>query len=177
MTRRWLALFCWAFGVWVILTWTWTTEQLVAGIAVAAVVALACAPLGPVAAPWALLRPKPLINVARLSGSAAVSIVRANLSLSRRIWSPSRPLTPGMVVVPTAMRSEAGLTGVGLISSLIVDNQLVDLDLAHHQLQYHAVEVDSEDPQVNYGKINGPIERYLTSILAGPSLHARKGTT
>jgi multicomponent Na+:H+ antiporter subunit E len=168
MTRRWLALFCWAFAVWVILTWTWTTEQLAVGVVIAAIVALACAPLGPVAAPWALLRPRALVNVGRLSAWSAVSIVRANLSLSRRIWSPSRPVAPGMVIVPTAMRSEAGLTALGLISSLIVDNQLVDIDVARHELQYHAVEVDSEDPEVNRGKINGPIEKYLTTILADP---------
>jgi multicomponent Na+:H+ antiporter subunit E len=46
-----------------------------------------------------------------------------------------------MVIVPTSQRSAGGLTAVGLVTSLIVDNQLVDLDRDGAQLQYHAVEV------------------------------------
>jgi multicomponent Na+:H+ antiporter subunit E len=87
--------------------------------------------------------------------------VDANLSLSRRIWSPSRPLRPGMVVVPTELRSDGGLAAVGLISSLIVDNQIVDVDRDRHELQYHAVWIDSADPEVNRRKINGPLEERL----------------
>ncbi len=168
VTRRRLALFCWAYLVWVILTWTRTAEQSIVGAAVAAAVALACAPLGDVAAPWSLLRPKPFVNVARLCGRAGVDIVRSNLSLAKRIWSPSHPVRPGMIIVPTAMRSDAGLTAVGLITSLIVDNQLVDVDRPGQELQYHAVWVDSEDPEANRHKINGPVEAYLTATLPRP---------
>ncbi|MDP9075595.1 MAG: Na+/H+ antiporter subunit E [Actinomycetota bacterium] len=163
-----MALFAWAFLAWVLLTWTRTTEQLVVGAVVAAVVALCCAPLGDVAAPWALLRPRTLVATARLMGWAAVSIVRSNLSLSRRIWLPSRPVRPGMVIVATDMRSDGELTAVGLVTSLIVDNQIVDLDRRRHRLQYHAVALDSEDPEANRRKINGRIEAYLAEMAPRP---------
>ena len=93
--------------------------------------------------------------------------MKSNLSLSRRIWSPSRPLRPGMVIVPTEMRSDAGLTAVGLVTSLIVDNQIVDIDRKRGELQYHAVWVDTEDPDANRKKINGPVESYLTDMAPG----------
>ena len=51
-----------------------------------------------------------------------------------------------MVIVPTTESSDGGLAAVGLITSLIVDNQIVDLDRATHRLQYHAVAVPSLDP-------------------------------
>jgi multicomponent Na+:H+ antiporter subunit E len=158
---RAVALFVWAFAAWVLLTWTRTFEQLATGVVVAAVTAAVCAPLGPVAPPWALLRPARLVGAARLAGFVAVKIVRANLSLSRRIWSPSRPLRPGMVVVPTEFDSDGGLTAVALISSLIVDNQIVDLDRSRAELQYHAVWIDSTEPEANRAVINGPLEARL----------------
>ena len=58
MARRVGALFCWAFGVWVLLTWTLTVEQLAFGAGIAALVAVALAPLGEAAGPWRLLAPR-----------------------------------------------------------------------------------------------------------------------
>jgi multicomponent Na+:H+ antiporter subunit E len=159
-------LFLWALAVWVLLTWTRTLEQLVVGVIVAGATAVACAPLGPVAEPWALLRPDRLVAAVRLVVWTAGRVVQANLSLSRRIWSPSRPLRPGMVIVPTEARTDGALAAVGLISSLMVDNQIVDLDAARHELQYHAVWIDTPDPADNRDRINGPLETRLRPFTA-----------
>ena len=121
MMTRLAALFPWAFGVWVLLTWTLTAEQLIFGAVVAAAVALALAPLGNVAGPWRLLRPRALAGGIRLLIATAGRVLMANLELSRRIWDPRRPLSSGMVITPTRERPDWGLTAVGLISSLIVD--------------------------------------------------------
>jgi multicomponent Na+:H+ antiporter subunit E len=164
MVRRLFALFCVAYGTWVLLTWTKTAEQLLVGAVVAAAVAAACAPLGPVAAPWAVLAPRRLWAALRLAGWSVVQIVRANMSLSRRIWSPRRPIRPGMVVVPTAMDSDGELAAVGLVSSLIVDNQIVDLDRRRHELLYHSVWVETDDQRANRAKINGPLEDRIEAL-------------
>jgi multicomponent Na+:H+ antiporter subunit E len=162
MTRRVIALFCWAYLVWVVLTWTRTLEQLLFGAVVALGVAVALAPLGEVAAPWQLLTPRRLVAAAALLVLAGRRIVAANLRLARLIWDPRRPLRSGMVIVPTQERSDGGLTAVGLITSVIVDNQLVDLDRKAAQLQYHAVEVP--DGGSARDKINGPVERLLAAF-------------
>jgi multicomponent Na+:H+ antiporter subunit E len=154
-------LAAWCYLVWVLLTWTRTAEQLLFGAAISLAVAAALAPLGPVAAPWRLLRPRTAIAVARLAGTASVRIVKANVLLAVRIWAPSRPLRSGMVIVPTDQHSDLGLTTVGLVTSLIVDNQIVDVDRRHQRLQYHAVSVPDRDPQAARAAINGPVERCL----------------
>lgn len=161
--RRVLALGCWVYGGWVLLTWTLTWSQLLFGLGFALIIALALAPLGEVAEPWRLLRPLRALGFTVLLGDALFRVVRANCSLARRIWVPSRPIRSGMIVVPTAMRSEGGLSAVGIITSVIVDNQIVDLDVAHHELQYHAIWVDSDEPEENRGHVNGPIEERLRS--------------
>ena len=162
--RRVLALFCWAFGVWVLLTWTLTLEQLLFGAAIALTVAVALAPLGEVAGPWQLLTPRRLAAAAALLALAGRRIVVANLRLSALIWNPRRPLRSGMVVVATRERSAGGLTAVGLITSVIVDNQLVDVDRGAAQLQYHAVQVPDGGPEKARAQINGPVERLLTGF-------------
>ncbi len=94
-------------------------------------------------------------------------IVRANVGLARRVWSPSLPLRSGMVVFPTEMKSDGAVTAVALVSSVIVDNQLVDLEPG--RVQYHAVWVDSTDPDEIYETINGPLERLVKPLDPGES--------
>jgi multicomponent Na+:H+ antiporter subunit E len=53
---------------------------------------------------------------------------------------------------------------VGLITSVIVDNQLVDVDRSRAQLQYHAVEVPEDGPEQAREAINGPVEQHLAAF-------------
>lgn len=163
LAARIAALFCWAYAAWVLLTWTRTAEQLLVGAGIALAVAVALAPLGSVAGPWALLTPRRLAAAGQLAALAAVRIVAANLELSRLIWHPRlrRRLHSGMIVVPTTQHSAAGLTTVGLVTSLIVDNQLADLDPSRARLQYHAVQVPPGGPEQARQHVNGPVEAIL----------------
>lgn len=164
---RIVSLACWAFAVWVLLTWTRTAEQLIVGAAVAVAVAVALAPLGGAAAPWRLLSPRVLFGVIRLAVVSAGRILIANLRLARRIWSPARPLRSGMVIAATGQRSDGGLAATGILTSVIVDNQLVDLDRSRGELQYHAVEVPEGDPEQVAEVINAPTERLLRAFPGG----------
>ena len=162
------SLAVWLFGVWVLLTWSpFTLEQELAGAVLAVAVAATIAPFGGVAAPWRLLDPRRLLALGALAVAVLARIVRANVVLAWRIWAPGRPLRSGMVIVPTHARTPGGLTAVGLISSLVVDNQIVDLDRRSHHLQYHAVNVPEGVPAARRAAINGPIERRLEPLLDG----------
>jgi multicomponent Na+:H+ antiporter subunit E len=127
-------------------------------------VAATMGPLGDVAAPWTALEPRRLRALLRLVASGTVRVVRANVVLSRRIWSPRRPLRSGMVVVATRAHTDGELAAVGLISSLIVDNQLVDLDRSADRLQYHAVAVPEGPPERKSESINAPVERLVAPL-------------
>lgn len=164
LLRRGVAIAIWAFAVWLLLTWTVTAEQLTTGAVIAVCLAVAMAPLRDVVPPWRLLDPRRLVAVLALAGLGLIKIVRANISLAVRIWRPQRPLKSGMVVVPTTLRSDGGLASVGLISSLIVDNQIVDLGREQHVLQYHAVSVPEGTKSEQAEAINAPIERLVARI-------------
>jgi multicomponent Na+:H+ antiporter subunit E len=155
------SLACWAFLVWVLLTWTRTAEQLIVGAAVAAAVAVAIAPLGGAVAPWRLLSPRTMIRLLQLTAISAGRILVANLRLARRIWSPRLRLHSGMVIAATRQRSEGGLAATGILTSLVVDNQLIDVDRLRGELQYHAVSVPDGDPWQVSEAVNAPTERLL----------------
>jgi multicomponent Na+:H+ antiporter subunit E len=162
--RRLAALTAWGYLMWVVLTWTLTKEQLLFGAGFAVLVAGSLWSIGDYEGPWFLLDPRHLPRLVRLLVTACGRIVVANVKLAARVWSPSRPLSSGMVIVPTKVRTDGGLTAVGLITSLIVDNQIVDVDRERHQLQYHAVAVPPEDPDEARAAINGPVEDLLVPL-------------
>jgi multicomponent Na+:H+ antiporter subunit E len=164
LATRTLPLALWCYAAWVLLTWTATLEVLVTGVGVAIVVAVALAPLGEVVAPWALLRPRRLWPLVVLTADCGWRILRANVHLARLIWSPGQVLTPGMVIVSTRERSDAGLAAVGILTSLIVDNQIVDVDRANHELLYHCVVVPDGDAAARYDAMNGPVEARLRAV-------------
>ena len=163
MWRRVPPLWCWSVLIWTLLTWTATVEQVLLGLTASLLVALACAPLGSVAGPWALLRPRRIPALLALAGEVAVRLVMANWRLTRTIWS-GRRVPSGMVVVPTSARTDGELTTVGVLTSLIVNSQLVDIDRRRHELHYHVVEVEGRDSDANRHRINGPIEDRVLAV-------------
>jgi multicomponent Na+:H+ antiporter subunit E len=156
--RRWTALFGWSYLTWTVLSWTRTAEQIAVGLVLSALAAVALAALGPVAAPWSVLHPRRALALARLAWYVGRQMVHANLTMSRRIWTPRMPLRSGMVVAPTRFGDEGRLAAVGLLTSVVVDTQLVDVDRDRRELQYHVVWVaDDTDP-------NGPVEERLAAL-------------
>ena len=158
-----ISLFCVCYLIWTLLTWTLTLEVLTVG---AGVSALITATLLPLFADAGTIRitPRRVARAVELGLVAAGKVVVANAALARRIWAPSRPIRSGMVVVPTQVRTDAGLCGVGLVTSLIVDNQITDVDRARNKMLYHAIVVP--DPESAYDKINGPIDRRIAAMEA-----------
>jgi multicomponent Na+:H+ antiporter subunit E len=165
LAGRALSIAIWAFLVWLLLTWTVTAEQLAFGAGLAIVVGLVLCPLGDVARPWLLLHPRALGAIAALLVTSLARVVRANVSLAGRIWAPSRPLRSGMVIVPTTARGTAELGATGLITSLIVDNQITDLDVERNELQYHCISVPEGTAAQRAQAINAPTERLLARLI------------
>ncbi|HEX5267655.1 MAG TPA: Na+/H+ antiporter subunit E [Acidimicrobiales bacterium] len=164
---RILALACWCLLVWILVTWTRTLEQLAFGAVISVVVATGLATLGPVAPPWRVLAPRRFAGGLWLITNALGRILVANVKLAARIWNPRRPVASGMIIVPTEKTSDGGLAAVGLMTSLIVDNQIVDLDRSRHLLQYHAISVPAGSREDARREINGPVEDLLTPIERG----------
>ncbi|HWA65367.1 MAG TPA: Na+/H+ antiporter subunit E [Mycobacteriales bacterium] len=158
-----LWLFCFCEAVWTLLTWTTNVESDVTGGCVSVAVTAALLPIFRDTA-TIRLTPARLVAAGSLAARSLVGVVTANVKLARRIWSPSMPLRSGMVEVATKARSDAGLAAVGLVTSLIVDNQIVDISRPRNRLLYHAVHVPTGGSA--YDEINGPVDRRVAALEA-----------
>jgi multicomponent Na+:H+ antiporter subunit E len=74
------------------------------------------------------------------------------------------PVPSGMLVVPTTAQTDGEYAAVGMLTSLIVDSQIVDVDRERAELQYHAVAVAGTDPAANRDRINGPVEARIKRL-------------
>ena len=157
---RVLGVTAWCLAIWLLLLGTVSVETIVVGLVVALVISIGLSGLD-VLVPWRLLTPARLFPLCLLCADSAARIVKANLTLARIVWRPRLQLATGMVVVPTRMRGDVELAGIAIITSLIVDNQIVDVDRARHELLYHCIEVPQGD---RYAAINGPVERRLLAL-------------
>lgn len=163
MVSHAVSLFGVCYLTWTLLTWTLTLEFVVVGAAVSIVITGVLLPLF---ADTGIIRvtPSRIARAVELGLVAAGKIVVANITLARRIWAPSRPMRSGMVVVPTKVRTDAGLCGVGLVTSLIVDNQIVDVNRPRNSMLFHAIVVP--DQESAYDEINGPVDRRIAAMEA-----------
>jgi multicomponent Na+:H+ antiporter subunit E len=161
-TSRVCYLAAWCFAAWLLLTWTMTLEVVLVGAASALGIAIVIAPVGPVAAPWRLLR-RP-VRLLSLVATVTWRMAAANIALARRVWRRRLVVPSGIVVVPTRVTTDGELCGVGVLTSLVVDNQVMDVDRRRHQLLYHAVAVPPEDRRERYAAINGPIEAAVVAL-------------
>lgn len=156
----------WLWLLWLVLSWTATVEQVAYGFVFAVVLAVPLSALGPVARPWRLLHPVRVFGAICLAGAYLRRMAAANLQLARRIWLPSRPLRSGMVVVDDPTETDGSCTALGLMTSTVVDNQLVDLgqDRGSRAMQYHGVWITNDDPASNADKIFGPLVKWIEVV-------------
>lgn len=161
-----VALWSWCFISWALLIPTATVEVGIIGAVVAIGVGLALRPLGGrVAGPWTLLWPPCLARALVLAGDTAVRVVRANLKLATAAWRPGGGRDTGVIAVPTRVRTEGEVLLVGVLTSLIVDNQLVDIDDETHQLWFHAIGLPDDADRTD--AINGPVEDRIFAMTRG----------
>lgn len=169
LRHRWpgfVAMALWLWAIWLLLSWTATTEQLVYGAVFAVVMAVPLSSLGNVVRPWRVLAPRRLYALVILTAGYLVRLAAANVRLARRIWTPSRPLRSGMVLIDSPVHGDGALSALGLITSTVVDNQLIDVDdtTTPPRMQYHGVWITSSDPERNASTILDRFPDWLHSL-------------
>ena len=154
-------LAAWCFLAWLMLSLSVSVESLVTGLVLSLGAAAALSPLGEVPGPWTLLRPRRVGATAPPGGWAG-----------GRLHAREPPDGPARVDAPPAAahgdgrrrdaaRTDGQVGAVGLLTSLVVDNQVIDVDLDERTMLYHCVEVPRGEP---YDAVNGPVERRLLAI-------------
>ncbi len=95
-----------------------------------------------------------------------VALIRANLDMAFRAFFPKKHLKPGIVKIPTGMKSEYGLSM--LANSITLTPGTITLDVVEEDgknyYYVHWINVENEDPEKAGQAIKGGLEKWIGRI-------------
>jgi multicomponent Na+:H+ antiporter subunit E len=157
-----LFLFLLLAGVWLCLSSSLDTQELIAGAVVCVLAALVLhrsyAGLG-----LPPLSPKILVFGVVYLLVLAVEVAKANLDVAYRVIHPKMPIRPGIVVVKTDLKGD--MAKMILANSITLTPGTFTVDVLGDRLLVHWIDVKSEDPEEARRLIAGRFERWLKRIF------------
>ncbi|MEJ0078731.1 MAG: Na+/H+ antiporter subunit E [Alphaproteobacteria bacterium] len=152
-------------SLWVVLIFIWiasnssfAVEPVITGAVIAGVLAYT---FGSGSGVWESIRPSParLYHFIRYTGSFAVELVRANITMLRYVYSPRIDIAPGIVEIKTRLKSPIGR--LALANSIALTPGSLVIDIKGDTLLIHWLDVKTAAPDEAAATIAGPFEEHL----------------
>ncbi len=160
-----LVAFVCLFVAWVALTGSLDIQELAVGAIVAALVALLS---------HELLFKRPMREKfgAKRWGYALAYVpayiwaeIKAHAGVIYRILHPRMPIKPGIVEVPTDLRTDFGITGLADSITMTPGTLSVEVQEEKPRLFVHWIDVKAVEPEQTKAAIAKPFERFLTKVF------------
>jgi multicomponent Na+:H+ antiporter subunit E len=90
-------------------------------------------------------------------------MIKANLDVAKRIIQPTIPINPGIVEIPTKLKSN--VAKLALANSITLTPGTLTVDIIDDKLYIHWIDVKSEDPSENFKEISSVFEKYIKEIF------------
>jgi multicomponent Na+:H+ antiporter subunit E len=90
-------------------------------------------------------------------------VIKANLDVAWRVLHPDLPIRPGIVKIPTTLKSDLAKTF--LCNSITMTPGTISLDVDGQDLYIHWINVSTDDPGERYRQIAGQFEGLLRRIF------------
>ncbi len=161
------ATFVVSFAFWILLTWSFTAQELIAGAVVSLAVALFTSRF--------FIRENPawLLNPARFfacigfwCGTFVKELIKANVNMAKICYGGCKKIHPGIVKIPTEMKSDYGLAA--LSNSITLTPGTITMEVAEEEgqnyLYVHWIDVTETDPEKAGEAIKGNLERGLRRV-------------
>lgn len=161
MSRR-FAYFIAGVAIWLLLGWSWQYQEVLVGVAVAAITA-------GIFGGWLPIQARKLLNPVRWFWFLIYIPVfvwhclKANIDVALRVLSPGMNLKPGIVKIKTSLKSE--IAKVFLANSITMTPGTLTVEIKDDTLYIHWIEVRSEDPEGCAKMIKGTFEFFLARIF------------
>lgn len=159
---RKIILILFSFAVWLLLTWTFRWENLVAGGVVSILVGLVFGNLF-TDEPAKILQPQRWFWALVYIPIFVWEMAKANFDVAYRVIHPKMPITPGIVKVRTKLKTEMGK--VFLANSITLTPGTFTIDLKDEFLYIHWINVRYRDIEEATQDIVGRFEKYLIKIF------------
>ncbi len=157
-----LLTFLVGWALWLLLTWTFDPQELVAGAVVSALVALPThARFTAKGLRW--LHPMRLLCLVLYIPIFLWEMIKANLDVAYRVLHPKRPIRPGIVRTKTRLASNLGKVTVA--NSITLTPGTITLEVDGDDLYIHWIYVRETDPERVYEAIPGPFEKCLRRLF------------
>ena len=91
--------------------------------------------------------------------------LKAHACVIYRILHPKMPIKPGIVQVPTKLRSDFGITGLADAITMTPGTLSVEVDEKERCLYVHWIDVKGVEPKLTREQIAKPFERFLRRIF------------
>ncbi len=150
------------FLLWILLTASFSWQELISGLIVSLAIALVSSNIQ-LLDHFQLTRSAPLALLKYLY-HFFIALVKANLDLARRILSPSLPLNPAVVEIQTNLKSDLGK--LLLANSITLTPGTLTIDVKKQRLLVHWVDASSgTDLQSATQAIADQFEQYICGFM------------
>ena len=162
------ATWAFCFAVYLALAWSCSTQELILGALTAFIVALFSSRFMIRRNPAHLLHPRRLVYlIAYLFVLFPLELIRANWRMARRAFSRKIHLNPGIVRVPTAMRSDYGL--MLLANAITLTPGTLSMEIAQDEdgqnyYYIHWIDIAADNEADCSDMIKGRLEKWLRRI-------------
>ena len=165
----WLATFVVCAAFWMLITLSLDPQMLIAGAAVSALVALFAGRFFIHESAFRLFNPGhlfPLLGYVLFV--FPIELLKANLDVAKRALSPALPVNPGIVKVPSEMKSEYGQAM--LANSITLTPGTITLDVAEDEqgkawYYIHWIDVAEGTAEQQGDSIKGTLEKWVGRIF------------
>jgi multicomponent Na+:H+ antiporter subunit E len=150
------------FGVWLLLTFNWTWQNYVLGMAVAVLTVVLFGKYF-VDDVTKLFHPKRYFWFITYLIVFSLECLKANLDVAYRVLHVDLPIKPGIVKIKTKLKTAIAKTT--LANSITMTPGTITVDIIDDTLYIHWIYVSTRDPVKYTEKIAGRFERYIKKIF------------
>jgi multicomponent Na+:H+ antiporter subunit E len=159
------AVFMLSAATWLLLTGSFNPVDLLWGAAVSALVARFSYRLAAFGWPRWVKEPRRWAQLGLLLLEFNRQLIIQNVTLAWRVMQPKVKVRPGIVAVPTRLRSDVALTVLGSLMTLTPDTVTMEIDQVRGVVYVHWIEVQATDPEKSRQLISKALEDRIAAWL------------
>ena len=145
---------------WIVLTWSFSVQELAAGVVVSLATALFASKFFIHEDSYRFFNPAKLLSLIVYAGTFCRELVKANVAMAKRVFGGCK-VNPGIVKVPTDMKSDYGLSL--LANSITLTPGTITMEVAEEDGQnccyIHWIDVTAESGADAGEAIKGNLEK------------------
>lgn len=161
-----LSTFIFCFVIWILFTLTFAPEEILGGLIASFAASILASRFFIHEDPAYMFNPQRLFYFIEYIPLFFRELIKANIDVAKRSLNPKLPINPGIVKVPTELKSEYGLAM--LCDSITLTPGTISLDITEENdknyIYIHWIDVQSNDPEEAGDMIKGSLESGVRRI-------------